>query len=56
MLKTSIDRENTYVMNELMARFWELNDPIESNYTAAEEKAERYFVETTTRDHVVDLS
>lgn len=49
-LNTAIDEQNTYVMNELLARFWELNDPIESKYTAAEEKVERYFVETTTRD------
>lgn len=50
ILKTSINEENTYVMDELLARFWELNDPIESSYTAAEEKAESYFAETTKRN------
>lgn len=51
-LKISVDGTKETIMNRLLARFWELNEQNESPYTVAEEQAERYFQETTTRDEL----
>lgn len=49
-LRVSTDGAKEEIMNKLLARFWELNDPCDTHYTVAEERAERYFQETTVRD------
>lgn len=49
-LRTSIDEKHESVMDQLLARFWELRDPSDCGYTVAEQRAEQYFSENTRRD------
>lgn len=49
-MRITIEDKEFSVVNQLLARFWELNDSSECNLTVAEERAERLFSQSTERD------
>ena len=49
-MRVSIEKRELSLMNQLLARFWELNEQSENSLSVTEERAESYFSETIQRD------